>query len=161
LPSDDPYSDIESLTQIKTNWGELEALMTDINGSLEKLTDQASPENKNELISTIGQYSDWLSKLPENTFQNLSDYIPEINSDNIKMPGNISTIASGKMISDYPKTYADYKSYIALRAEQVPTEVQLINSIQSRLQAIRLFDGMLRSYFSSINWADWESTRGF
>jgi hypothetical protein len=41
----------------------------------------------------------------------------------------------------------------------VTVESQEINSANTRIQAIRLFDGMLRSFFASINWAEWESTR--
>lgn len=161
LPSDDPYSDIEKFNAIKTNWGENEALINDLKMKVQKLSEQPTNENKKELLGLINQYTEWLSKLPETTFKNLSDYIPEINPENVRLPENLAGNASEKSISDYPKTLSDFSGFIDKRIEQVPNEIQLINSIHSRLQAVRLFDGMLRSYFSSITWAEWKSTRGF
>lgn len=161
LPSDDPYSDIEKFNAIKTNWGENAALVNDLKIKVQKLSEQPTIENKKELLGLISQYAEWLSKLPETTFKNLSDYIPEIKPENVRLPENLAGNASEKSISDYPKTLSDFIGFVDKRIEQVPNEIQLINSIHSRLQAVRLFDGMLRSYFSSITWAEWKSTRGF
>lgn len=159
LPSDDPYSDIEKFNTIKTNWGENEALVNDLKTQVQKLSEQPTNENKKELLGLINQYSDWLSKLPETTFINLSDYTPEIKSENIKLPENLAGNGSEKSISDYPITLSDFNGFVDKRIEQVSNEIQLINSIHSRLQTVRLFDGMLRSYFSSITWAEWKNTR--
>lgn len=161
LPSDDPYGDIEKFNAIKTNWGENEALVNDLKMKVQKLSEQPTNENKKELLGLINQYAEWISKLPETTFKNLSDYIPEIKPENIRLPENLAGNASEKSISDYPKTLSDFIGFVDKRIEQVPNEIQLINSIHSRLQAVRLFDGMLRSYFSSITWAEWKSTRDF
>jgi hypothetical protein len=161
LPSDDPYSDIEVFNTIKSNWSAGEALVNDLKTQMQKLDGEATNENKKTLLGLIGQYSAWLAKIPESNFRNLADYIPEINTENIRTPENLGTVASANSISDYPKTLSDFAAFIDRRIEQVASENQLINSIHSRLQAVRLFDGMLRSYFSSITWAEWKSTRGF
>lgn len=161
LPSDDPFSDIEKFNTVKTNWTEHEALVNDLKMKVQKLSEQPTNENKKELLGLINQYAEWLSKLPETTFKNLSDYIPEIKPEDVRLPENLAGIVAEKSVSDYPKTLSDFAGFVDKRIEQVPNENQLINSIHSRLQAVRLFDGMLRSYFSSITWAEWKSTRGF
>jgi len=51
------------------------------------------------------------------------------------------------------------KAFLNSRIENIELEIQQITQIKSRLQAVKLFDGMLRSYFSSINWIEWENSR--
>jgi hypothetical protein len=161
LPSDHPYGDIEVFASIKADWVTLQPLVGDLKTQAGKLPAQPEKENKKELASLIGQYADWISKLPETTMKILPVYIPEFKLENIPLPGNLSAIVSNKSIPDYSQTLNDFNAFLDQRTEQIPNEIQLINSIHSRLQAVRLFDGMLRSYFSSISWADWQSTRGF
>ncbi len=161
LPSDRPYGDIETLATIKTSWATLETLVNDLKQQLASLPEQGTKESKDELVTIIGKYADWQFKLPENTFKVLPKYLPELKQDILKMPGNIDYIAEEKTVTDYTKTLKDFNAFLDNRIAQVPTEIQDINSIHTRLQAIRLFDGMLRSYFSSIVWAEWKSTRGF
>lgn len=161
LPSDDPYSDIEAFNSVKTNWANLEATVSDLKAEVAKLPEQGSNENKKSLFDLVKRYNEWYAALPENDIVNLGDYIPEIKLDDVKLPQNLMAIINEKTIDDYSATLGDFKAFLDKRTEQLANETQQINSVQSRIQAVRLFDGMLRSYFSSIVWADWESTRGF
>lgn len=159
LPSDHPYSDIGLLSSIKTYWSSLESLLSELKLELEKLPELATDESKDQLLKLIGSYSDWQSKLPEKTFEHLSQYIPDIHVDSIQISEKIVQIAKENAIADYTQTLSDFNSFIDQRVKKVATETQSINSASTRIQAIRLFDGMLRSYFTSINWAEWISTR--
>lgn len=85
--------------------------------------------------------------------------MPELNTETIQIPGNIRFIAEENTVTNYTQTYNDFNAFLDRRIAEVPAEIQKISSTQSRLQAVRLFDGMLRSYFSSINWAEWKNTR--
>jgi hypothetical protein len=161
LPSDDPFSDIEVFNSIKTNWAGLESLVSELKAKSSLLPAQPANESQNELLLMIGQYADWYSKIPENSFKTLISYIPDFDTEKVGLPQHLVSAVSGKTIRDYPQILTDFNTFLNGRSEQLPNEIQRINSTHSRMQAIRLFDGMLRSYFSSIAWADWESTRGF
>ncbi len=161
LPSDHPFSDISALLAIKNIWDNLGTSLTDQKQQLAKLPAQATKESKDELVKIITIYVDWQYHLPENTFTILSRYIPDLNAEKVRMPGNIHFIAEEKTVTNYPQTVGDLNAFLDQRILDLPVEIQKINSTQTRLQAVRLFDGMLRSYFSSINWAEWQSTRGF
>ena len=79
--------------------------------------------------------------------------------DSIRIPEKFEQISKGKNLADYSQTLNDFNAFIDQRIKMITVETQEINSANSRIQAIRLFDGMLRSFFASINWAEWESTR--
>jgi len=159
LPSDHPYSDISLFSSIKTSWSTLETFLDEQKQELGKLPEQPTNESKNELVKLIGNYADWQAKLPDKTFEHLKQYIPALNVDSVPIPEKFELIGKEKAIADYAQTLNDFNSFIDQRIKKVSVENQEINSANSRIQAIRLFDGMLRSFFASINWAEWESTR--
>jgi len=159
LPSDHPYSDISLFSSIKTSWSTLEPFLNEQKLQLGKLPEQPVDGSKDELVKLIGSYTDWQAKLPEKTFEHLSQYIPALNVDSIRMPEKFELIAKEKVVADYTLTLNEFNSFIDQRIKKVAVETQEINSASTRIQAIRLFDGMLRSFFASINWAEWESTR--
>ena len=159
LPSDDPIKEISIFSAIKTEWASIELLVNQLKLKLGKLPEKPTKESKDELVGLIANYVDWQYKLPENTFKILPAYIPDLKVEDIQMPGNIHFIAEEKTITNYDQTYKDFNEFLDQRIEKIPNENQKISSTQSRLQAVRLFDGMLRSYFSSINWAEWKNTR--
>jgi hypothetical protein len=161
VPTDDPFKDIEALSVIKNKWDSLSVLVTTLKQELVKFASKPKQENKDELIKIITTYNSWQNKLSENTFTILSRYLPEVNIENVKMPDKFILIAGDKAVPDYSTTLTDFHTFIDTRSIQVPDELQNINSVRTRIQAVRLYDGMLRSYFSSINWAEWKSTRGF
>jgi hypothetical protein len=159
LPSDHPYRDISLLSSIKTSWSNLEPFLTQLQQELGKLPEQPTDESKNELLKLIESYTEWQSRLPEKTFEHLTQFITNINIDSIKAPEKLELIAKDKTIADYALTLSDFKSFVDQRIRNVSDETQGINSASTRIQAVRLFDGMLRSYFASIEWAEWISTR--
>jgi hypothetical protein len=102
---------------------------------------------------------DWESKLPATTFEVLQRYIPEFTAGKIRLPSAFHKIEEEKRLADYSKSLEEANVFLTKRIELLPDEVQKINAAQSRIQAVRLFDGMLRSYFSSIVWAEWKDSR--
>ena len=161
LPTNNPFNDIETLAVIKNKWDSLSILVSNLKLELVTLQAQSGKENKEALIKIITPYTDWQKKVSPNTFIVLTRYMPQLDIKNVKIPDNIQSIAEEKTIPDYSQAVTELQTFLDARIEQVPDELQKINSIHTRIQAIRLFDGMLRSYFSSINWAEWKSTRGF
>lgn len=159
LPTDNTFSNLSTFALIKTNWVSLETLVQSLKEQVGKLPAEATKESKDELVKLIGNYVDWQYKLPENTFKILSQYIPDLNTADIQIPRNIHFIVEEKTISNYSQTFSDFNAFLDKRIELIPGEIQKINTTQTKLQAVRLFDGMLRSYFSSIAWASWKNTR--
>lgn len=161
LPSDEPFRDITAFSDIKPEWVSLETLVNNSKQQLAALSDQPTPQNSDQLIQIITGYVNWQNSLPENTFMEFSRYIPDLVSEIIMMPENIRMVAEVKSIANYSQTISDLNAFLDQRILQIPDEIQKINAANTRLQTVKLFDGMLRSYFSSINWAEWKSTRGF
>jgi hypothetical protein len=159
LPSDNSFKDLSAFTAIKSSWEALNLLVNDQKTQLGKLSTEPTKENKDELIKVINHFADWQKALPENTFKVFGRYLPELTSELILLPENIRSITEGKTIADYPLAINNLNAFLDLRIQQVPDEIQKISSTQARLQAVRLFDGMLRSYISSIYWAEWKDTR--
>lgn len=159
LPSDKPFKGIAMLSNVKINWATLETLLNEQKQTLDKLTQQSSDNDKKELSGLIQNYADWQAKLPENTFSTLSMYIPDMKTDSIAVSEKFQTFAKSPMDADFQPILNEYKLFIDHRLSKYPTEVQNISTINNRIQAVRLFDGMLRSYFNSITWAEWENTR--
>ena len=157
LPSDRPFKDIASIAAIKNSWSALELFLGEQKQAIEKLPTESTPDSKKELARLISTYSDWQSKLPEKTNGLLNQYAPDIHTDSLNVPHRIALF--NKENTDYAQTLNDYKAFIDYRIREVPTENQNINAVNNRIQAIRLFDGMLRSYFNSISWAEWINTR--
>lgn len=159
LPSDNAFKNLSTLLAIKTSWSALEPLVQEIQTQAGTLPEKETKEGKELLVKLIEKYVDWQYKLPENTFQILPLYIPDLKPEDIQLPGNLQFIAEEKSVSNYEQTLNDYKTFLNKRLEVAATETQKIGTTQTRLQAVRLFDGMLRSYFSSIVWAEWKDMR--
>lgn len=159
LPSDNPVKDMGTFTAIKTNWTTQETMVNDQKLQLGKLPAEGTTQSKDELIGLIAGYVDWQKKLPENTFKVLGRYIPDFKEEVIAMPETVFSVMKEKNVPNYSQTLAELNAFIDQRAAQVPEEIQKIGATQARLQAVRLFDGMLRSYLSSIYWGEWKDTR--
>jgi hypothetical protein len=147
------------LLAIKTSWTTLEPLIQEIKQQTSELPEKETKEGKEQLVNLLEKYIDWQYKLPETTFQILPLYIPDLKPEDIQLPGNLQFIAEEKTVSNYEQTLGNYKAFLDKRLEVAAAETQKIGTTQTRLQAVRLFDGMLRSYFSSIIWAEWKDTR--
>lgn len=159
LPSDIPYSDISALLTIKNSWITFETMVNDQKQQLAKLPAKESKVSKDELVKIVTALADWHNKLPENTFDIIHRYLTDFKVEMIQFPSNLLSIAKEKTVTDYSQTVNDLNAFLDQRIQQIPDEIQRISSTQTRLQAVRLFDGMLRSYVSSIYWAEWKNTR--
>lgn len=159
LPSDEPYLDISMVTEIKNKWMPVDSLLSDIKQNLDKLPEQGNTESQNTLAKLIRKYLDWQAKLPEKSVEHLSLYIPHLQADNIIVPTMVEKFAKSVNSADYSKVKNEFGSFIEMRNQKAGDELMSINSVSTRIQAVRLFDGMLRSFFASIEWADWINTR--
>ena len=159
LPSDNPFKDLGLLPAISTSWAAQEAIVNDQKLRLENLPAQATIQGRDEMVKLISTYADWQNKLPESTFKILARYMPGLNAETIRLPESFSAIAKQKSVDNYPQALTELTAFVDQRQAKVPEEIQLITSTQGRLQAVRLFDGMLRSYMSSIYWGEWKDTR--
>ncbi|HAH22655.1 MAG TPA: hypothetical protein DCL77_02635 [Prolixibacteraceae bacterium] len=159
LPSDNPFKDLGTFSAIKTSWMAQETMVNDQKLQLGKLPAEATKESRDELLGLISTYVDWQKKLPENSFKILGRYIPDLKEEVIAMPEPVFSVLKEKNIPNYSQTLTELNAFIDQRVPQVPDEIQKISSTQARLQAVRLFDGMLRSYLSSIYWGEWKDTR--
>lgn len=159
LPSDQPFKDLANLATLKTEWAALETLAGNAREQIASLPAQPSKENNDALVKYLTALVDWENKLPETTFEVLPRYIPEFTAEKMRIPDDLRKIAIEKRLTDYSKSLEEAKAFLDKKMEFLPDEIQRINSVNSRLQAVRLFDGMLRSYFSSIIWAEWKDTR--
>lgn len=159
LPSDRPFNDIASFAAVKNNWSTVESFLSEQKQAMEKLTGESTSENKKELVRIISNLTDWQAKLPEKTFDLLNKYLPDIHTDSISVPEKFVLFANEKNENDYAQTLSDLNTFVAYRIQKAPIENQSITTASSRIQAFRLFDGMLRSYFNSITWAEWVNTR--
>jgi len=159
VPSDNTFKILDSFLLIKGNWGSLETLVQGLKQKLVALPSTPTKESEDKLVKLISEYLDWQNKLPENTFQIISLYIPDLKPEDILLSGNIRFAGEKKSILNYDQVFSDFNAFLDKRIEQAPSEIQKINSTHTRLQAVRLFDNMLRSYISSITWAEWKDTR--
>jgi len=159
VPSDHTFKTLDSFSLIKGNWAALETLPQNLKQQLAALPSTPNKESEDKLIKLLSEYLNWQIKLPENTFNILSLYISDFKMEDILLPGNLKAAVDKKSISNYNQTFSDFNAFLDKRIEQAPLEIQKINSTHTRLQAVRLFDNMLRSYYSSITWAEWQNTR--
>lgn len=159
LPSDKPIADLESLLQLKTIWEEHEDQFTELEMELSELSHENNPTTAQKLIQLIEKYAAIQITLSEKNRSIVNLYFPEINLDELKLPENLDKIAKEKKLNDFPSTLDSFIQFIDRRSERVAIESHQISTAQSRAQAFRLLDGMLRSYFSSITWAQWQSSR--
>jgi hypothetical protein len=159
LPSDEPYKNLGVISKAKEVWTSTEPLLSDLKLQAGKLPPAPTPEARNELVKIIQKYNDSQSRLTANTFSVLLRFIPELKVDDIRLPESLNISGKEKASFDYAQTLQTFSAFLDKRIQLTQDEIQKINSIHSRLQAITLFDQMLRSYFSSITWAEWQSTR--
>lgn len=155
LPSDRSISDLAKMDRLHTEWNNLNSFVMRqneiLNGSVNNNTQQAKV--------SVQKYMDWQFNLPDGWMIVLNTYIPALNVERVLVPLPFQAIAEK---SDRIVTASEAENvnvYFRTRAEEIVSEIQQIAQARNKLQAVKLFDGMLRSYISSINWAEWENTR--
>jgi hypothetical protein len=159
LPSDNPFKDMSSFSVLQTSWTAQQALINEKKLQLGLLPAEATKQSSDELLKLISDYADWQDGLPENCFQLLGRYILGFNEESVRIPETLSSVSKEKSVAQYAQSKAELNAFLDQRITLVPVEIHQIGSTQARLQAVRLFDGMLRSYLSSLYWAQWKDTR--
>jgi hypothetical protein len=159
LPSDRPFADIAVLPAIKTTWATVQPFLEEQTTALSKLTDQGDASNRTQLVQIIQNYVDWQLKLPAKTIEILNNFLPTLHADSLNLPDNFRQYISTKTENNYAQIKNEFIAFIELRTKKASAENEAISNLNNRVQPIRLFDGMLRSYFNSISWAEWVNTR--
>ena len=156
LPSDQPISDLGVLEILQGQWAQLNTFIH----QQAAIINSSSPNNNNlRLKSSIQKYLDWQYSLPDNWLIVMGLYLPNVNTDQILVPSALQALTEANQpLTDSPSIEL-MKTFINQRVAEIENETQQIAQTKSRLQAVKLFDGMLRSYISSINWAAWENNR--
>ena len=153
LPSDRSIEDLGVFEKLQMEWSRLNTFIYQ-----QTLIVNSSSVNNEQIKSSIQKYLGWQYNLPDNWSIILGLYIPQLNSDEVIVPATLQDFAERNLVPD-SKLVEQTKEFLNQRIKNIETEIQQIAQIKSRLQAVKLFDGMLRSYFSSINWIEWENSR--
>lgn len=154
LPSDRSIMHLNALNNIHEKW---ESVYDVVSGQLQLIENKENLNNE-ELLFACRKYLDWQYSLPENWLLIFATYLPQINTEQIILPSAIESVLRDKeQINE--NTCQLLQSFLKLRLENISIEKQQIAHLRTKIQAVKLFDGMLRSYISSINWANWENTR--
>ncbi len=156
LPSDRPINDLNVFERLQLEWSRLN---TFIQQEVAIMND-ASTGNTEKLKASMQKYLSWQYGLPENWIAVMELYLPQINSEKILVSPQLQALIEDNQESkDIGSSLELIKAFFNQRIENIDAETKQIVQTKNRLQAVKLFDGMLRSYISSINWAEWENTR--
>ena len=153
LPSDRSIADLDVFETLQMEWSRLNTFIHQQTSMI-----NSASVNTVRLKTSIQKYLDWQYSLPDNWMVVMGLYIPQLNTDNVIVPATLQSILDENIAAD-SKSVDQMKAFLNSRIENIELEIQQITQIKSRLQAVKLFDGMLRSYFSSINWIEWENSR--
>ncbi len=160
LPSDKPIEDISKLRELSNYWTELGPMLDLHRDNFYKLPSVPTNDDKEEVLVIAKAFDNWYHSLPKNGIDLLNTYIPDVNWDEkASIHYYLSFNPEHDRVNNVTRGHADLKDFLEQRSLDVPVEIQKINHTISRLQAARLFDGMLRGYISSINFSSWKDTR--
>lgn len=156
LPSDQPMQQLDLMQSIASAWNKAGNMITQQTHQLEACAGNPRSES---VLGMIGGYINWQNELPESWIQVFNTYLPDLSPEVIMMTPSLSRYAEEGKIPQMNPCLAQLGEFYQQRSENIPIESQRITQVKNRLQAVKLFDGMLRSYISSINWAGWENSR--
>lgn len=159
LPSDRAISEIANFRAIATAWNNLEQLVNDEQAKLDQLEQSGDKIGKRDLLNIIKPFLKWQEDLPGNAENLLHDYAKEINWQNVRINSYLPFNPDEERINNLSQVQQDLHRFLDNRKESIGMEKQKISYALTRLQAVRIFDGMLMGFFSSINFAHWENTR--
>ncbi len=160
LPSDKPIGDIEKLRELINYWTELNPMLKLHQNNFDKIPIQPTNDNKKDVLTIAQVFDNWFHSLPENGIDLLNTYIPEINwEEKVSIHPYLSFNPEHNRVNNVSLGYEEVDEFLYRRSFDVPMEIQKINIAVNRLQATRLFDGMLRGFISSIKFSSWENTR--
>lgn len=155
LPSDRSVGDLGFFDRIQKEWTSMGSFI-----SQEVTTGYGQVTNNSQRIrSSVQKYIDWQINLPENWPNVIKTYIPLFEPEKVVAPTQLQELADNSARVITANEVESIQSFFSSREEDIPSEIQQIGIVKNKLQAVKLFDGMLRSFISSINWAEWENTR--
>jgi hypothetical protein len=67
--------------------------------------------------------------------------LPEINQDEIQLPGNLYYIGEEKYKGDFDKNMIDFKTFITKRNDQYPEEIAKINNLYTGFRQLSCLMG--------------------
>ncbi|MDX9883217.1 MAG: hypothetical protein RBS73_14235 [Prolixibacteraceae bacterium] len=154
LPSDRPISDLEIFEKLQSEWTRLNTFILQQAPAITE-----TPPNVEKMKAAVRKYLDWQYTLPDNWLIVMGIYLPQVNTDNIIVPSTLQSLVEENQ--NYSSSGDQMNAFLRQRMQSIESETQQISQLKNKLQAVKLFDGMLRSYISSINWAEWENNRDF
>jgi len=159
LPSDQAVSDVGDFRALATAWDELEKLVNTHHTRLDQLESSPDKVKRRDLLEMIKPFTKWEEALPSGAESLLQDYAKDFNWENISIRSFLAFNPNEERINNLEQSQADFHRFLENRQENIEAEKQKINYALTRLQAVRIFDGMLMGFFSSLNFARWENTR--
>lgn len=159
LPSDKAISDIDDFRSLANAWSDLEKLVQEHQAKLNNLTKADDKLTRRNLLSQIKPFTSWEEALPGNSESLLTVYAKDFNWENTSIRSFLAFNPAEERINNIEQSLADYQRFLSNRQENMEAEKQKIQYALTRLQAVRIFDGMLMGFFSSLNFARWENTR--
>ncbi|WP_321286658.1 hypothetical protein [uncultured Sunxiuqinia sp.] len=158
-PSDEVIKDISSFKELAEDWNELETIIEEQADELNKLEQSGDKIKRRDLLSLIKPLIKWQESLPSNAESLLNTYTKDIDWTDVIVQSALSFDPEKDRINKLDLAMNDFKEFLSRRTQQIQVEKKKINYASTRLQAVKIFDGMLLGYFSSINFAKWENTR--
>ncbi|MHA7110911.1 hypothetical protein ACRTDU_12345 [Sunxiuqinia elliptica] len=159
LPSDKTVGEIDDFKALAEDWNELEALLIQQQAKFDQLKQANSSIKKQELMGLIKPFIKWQKHLPITAEPLLQTYAQNLNWNKVNLLTYFSFNPEEDRINDVDQAQADFQNFLDERQSAINDEKQKINYALTRLQAVRIFDGMLKGYFSSINFAKWDNKR--
>ena len=159
LPSDRAVSEIDDFKAIANAWNELDILVKQQEDKLHQLEQSGEKIRKRELLNIIKPFLQWQDDLPNSAESLLLQYAKDIKWQDVRINNFLSFNPEEERINNVMQVQEDLHRFLDNRIANIPFEKQKISYALTRLQAVRIFDGMLRGFFSSINFAHWENTR--
>ena len=154
LPSDRPIADLEVFEKLQSEWTRLNIFI-----SQQAPIINETEANYDKIKTAMRKYLDWQYTLPDNWLVVMGIYLPQISTENIMIPSGLQSLVETNQ--NNPSSGDQMKAFFNQRVQNIELETQQISQLKNKLQAVKLFHGMLRSYISSINWAEWENSRDF
>lgn len=160
LPSDKPIKDGQTFMEVQEEWNKFETLVEELKVEFTALEDDDERTQRNKLYDIIDDLDSWYHKLPPGYIHLLQDYIPDVNwEEELHINHYLSFNPEKEKVKDAAQTYSDLRQFFYDREDYYRSENQKIEATVLKLKVIRILDGMMKSHFSSINFAKWEDTR--
>ncbi|MGQ7869728.1 hypothetical protein [Sunxiuqinia sp. sy24] len=159
LPSDQAISDIDDFRTLSTAWNDLEELVKKQQIKLHTITKADDKLTRRNLLGLIKPFISWEEALPGNAEALLQYYANDFNWENTNIRTFLAFNPAEERINNIEQSLVDFQRFLDNRAENIEAEKQKIQYALTRLQAVRIFDGMLMGFFSSLNFARWQNTR--